>query len=79
MISNIYSNSGYDFFTQKFKNRQDLISYLKNAKTSLAFSKVELASNKTSDEYEHELEGINQLLEGLDRNKMRGKGYAKHF
>ncbi len=35
--------------------------------------------NKTSDEYEHELEGINQLLEGLDRNKMRGKGYAKHF
>ena len=51
MISNIYSNNEYDFFTQKFKNREDLISYLKNAKTSLAFSKVELASNKTTDDY----------------------------
>ena len=51
MISNIYSNNGYDFFEQKFKNRQDLISYLKNAKTSLAFSSGELASHKTSDIY----------------------------
>ena len=51
MISNIYSNNGYDFFEQKFKNRQDLISYLKSAKTSLAFSSRELASHKTSDGY----------------------------
>ena len=35
--------------------------------------------NKTSEEYEKDLEGINKLLEGLDKNKMRGKGYAKHF
>ena len=51
MISNIYSNNGYDFFEQKFKNRQDLISYLKSAKTSLAFLGTELASYDTSDEY----------------------------
>ncbi len=51
MISNIYSNNGYDFFEQKFKSRQDLISYLKSAKTSLAFSSKELESYETSDSY----------------------------
>lgn len=50
MISNVYSNNGYDFFEQRFKNRQDLISYLKSAKTSLAFSSSELASHKISDD-----------------------------
>lgn len=49
MISNIYSNNGYDFFEQRFKNRQELISYLKNAKTSLAFSSKELASQIICD------------------------------
>ena len=49
MISNIYSNNGYDFFEQKFKNRQDLISYLKSAKPSLVFSSKPLASNDTSN------------------------------
>lgn len=48
MKSNIYSNNGYDFFEQKFKSRQDLISYLKNAKTSFAFQGIELASHKVS-------------------------------
>ena len=50
MISNVYSNNGYDFFEQRFKNRQDLISYLKSAKTSLAFSSSELVSHKISDD-----------------------------
>ena len=50
MISNVYSNNGYDFFEQRFKNRQDLISYLKTAKTSIAFSSRELASHKISDD-----------------------------
>lgn len=50
MISNVYSNDGYEFFEQRFKNRQDLISYLKNAKTSLAFSSSELASHEISDD-----------------------------
>lgn len=51
MQSNIYSNHGYDFFEQRFKSRQDLISYLKDAKTSLAFFGKELSSHKTSDDY----------------------------
>lgn len=51
MISNVYSNNGYDFFEQKFKNGQDLICYLKNAKTSIAFSGIALASHNISDDY----------------------------
>ena len=51
MISNVYSNNGYDFFEQRFQNRQDLISYLKNAKTSMAFSSRKLASHEISDSY----------------------------
>lgn len=51
MISNVYSNNGYDFFEQSFKNRSDLISYLKNAKTAMAFSSTELSSYKNSADY----------------------------
>lgn len=49
MISNVYSNNEYDFFEQRFKNRQDLISYLKDAKTSISFSSRELVSHKICD------------------------------
>ena len=49
MISKNYSNNGYEFFEQRFKNRQDLISYLKDAKTSIAFSTEKLASQKNSE------------------------------
>lgn len=52
MISNIYSNNGYDFFEQRFTSRQDLISYLKRAKTSLVFASRELASHEISDCYD---------------------------
>ena len=51
MKSNIYSNDGYEFFEQKFKSKQDLICYLKNAKTSLAFASRKLASHAESDFY----------------------------
>ena len=51
MISNIYSNNGYDFFEQRFKSRQDLIHYLKVAKTSLVFANKQLSSHKISDDY----------------------------
>jgi len=50
MISNIYSNNGYDLFEQKFKSRQDLISYLKSAKTSSAFQTRELSSFEVSED-----------------------------
>lgn len=49
MISNVYSNNEYDFFEQRFKNRQDLIFYLKDAKTSISFSSRELVSHKICD------------------------------
>lgn len=48
MKSNIYSNKGYDFFEQRFENRQDLISYLKSAKTSLYFASRKLSSQESS-------------------------------
>lgn len=50
MKSYNYSNDGYELFEQKFKSRQDLISYLKNAKTSLAFQFRELASQRVSED-----------------------------
>lgn len=49
MESNVYSNNKYDFFEQRFKNRQDLISYLKTAKTSITFLSRELISHEVSD------------------------------
>ena len=48
MISNVYSNNKYDFFEQRFKNRNDLISYLKSAKTSLTFQGERIASHENS-------------------------------
>lgn len=51
MESHIYSNKGYDFFEQRFKSRQDLISYLKDARTSLTFASRELSSQKKNDGY----------------------------
>lgn len=50
MKSYNYSNDGYELFEQKFKSRQDLISYLKNAKTSSAFQFRELASQRVSED-----------------------------
>lgn len=49
MKSNIYSNNGYEFFELKFGNKQDLISYIKNAETSKTFLGRELSSQKTRD------------------------------
>lgn len=51
MKSSVYSNNGYEFFEQRFKNRQDLISYLKSATTSSTFISRELASHIISDKY----------------------------
>lgn len=51
MESHIYSNKGYDFFEQRFKSRQDLITYLKEARTSLTFASRELSSHNDSDGY----------------------------
>ena len=50
MISNIYSKGGYDFVEQRFKGREDLISYLKSAETSLTFKSRPLISHDISDE-----------------------------
>lgn len=49
MISNIYANNKYDFIDLIFKNKEDLISYLKNAKTSIAFSDEILSSQDVSE------------------------------
>lgn len=51
MQSKIYSKDGYDFYHQIFLNRQDFISYLKSAKTSMTFLRSELASHIVSDRY----------------------------
>lgn len=49
MKSYNYSNDGYELFEQKFKSRQDLISYLKNAKTSLVFKFRQIGSYMISE------------------------------
>ena len=51
MKSNIYSKDDYDFFEITFKNKQDLLSYLKTAKTSTTFSTREILSHNISEEY----------------------------
>ena len=89
MISNVYSNNGYDFYEQRFKNRQDLISYLKNAKTSIAFSSRELASHKNSDGYDEwtKTKSFEEALklfeygwyEDFDKFLVQKKQIDKHF
>ena len=73
MISNVYSNDGYEFFEQRFKNRQDLISYLKNAKTSVSFSS---SFDKTKANHENVYmhfvnicveSGVPDIIASLDR------------
>lgn len=89
MISNVYSNNGYDFYEQRFKNRQDLISYLKNAKTSIVFSSRELASHKNSDDYDEwtKTKSFEEALklfeygwyEDFDKFLVQKKQIDKHF
>lgn len=63
MKSNIYSNNGYDFFELKFANKQDLISYVKNAETIPRLLGKKLSSQVTSNADWYKTKSFSEALD----------------